>query len=384
MLLKIQCISILLSSVLSTTIGATQVFPVLGPNRFEVTITTAPLTDFKRTDPFAKDSKPREMMISIYNPVTKCDRKKHQAYMPPATAAFMDVKFGAYGLPNGSFPALELETCTSAPKSAKKSSKSKDFPLVLFSGALSTSRLLYNSMLQSIAAAGYLVISIDHPYDADFVEFPDGHTIQGVEIDDADLESALAVRVEDIAYVMQQLGNQSFVDSVVPVYDKGCKPSLRQTVVLGHSFGGAAAASTMRRFPSIGGGINLDGSMFGPVLNSGFQNPFMLMGHENKTQATDPSWKAIWSKLTGWKREFEVKKTAHYSFSDLPLLTQVLGLQKQLPQEVGQLLGTIEGSKMMDLTVSYITTFLDSMLKHQSRGFGNLAKEFPEVVLRSS
>jgi hypothetical protein len=47
-------------------------------------------------------------------------------------------------------------------------------------------------------------------------------------------------------------------------------------------------------------------------------------GHENKTQETDSSWKAVWSKLIRWKREFEIKKAAHYSFLGLPLVTEVL------------------------------------------------------------
>lgn len=358
-----------------------KVLPIIGPHHFDVAITTASLTDTGRIDPFATDNGPRRMMLSIYNPVANCRKKGLQGYMLPATAAFEDAKFAAYGLPNGSFPALELETCTSTTSSSGRSGKMQNFPLVLFSGALGTSRLLYNSMLQSVAAAGYLVVSIDHPFDADFVEFSDGTVIQGVEISDAELDMALATRVDDIAYVHQQLRNQTFVAAVMPGYGQACKASSQRTAVFGHSFGGAAAASAISKIPSLRGGINLDGTMFGPVLDSGLKRPFMLMGHDNKTQETDPSWKAMWAKSTGWKREFEVKNSAHYSFSDLPLVTEVLGLQGNLPHEVGQLLGSIEGSRMMNLTVSYIIAFLDMVLKDKANGVQNLSKEFPEVVL---
>jgi pimeloyl-ACP methyl ester carboxylesterase len=261
--------------------------------------------------------------------------------------------------------------------------KENSLPIVLFSGALSTSRLVYSSMLQSIAAAGYLVISIDHPYDADIVEFPDGASVKGVDIEtDADIELAIATRVQDITFVHRQLSNHSIAKTIAPGLNRGPGGSNLKTAALGHSLGGAAAAAAMLAIPSIRGGVNLDGSMLGPVLQVGLDRPFMLMGHENKTQETDPSWKAIWPALTGWKREFEVKGTAHYSYSDLPLVTETLGLQELLPEEVGQILGTVKGSRMMNITVSYVTAFLDHVLKGKSDDMLDDSNAFPEVILR--
>lgn len=359
------------------------ILPIVGPHDCDVAISTASLTDTGRLDPFFKNGSSRRIMVSSFTPIAGCRHKAFQKYMPPATAAFEDEKFGIYGLPNGSFPALRLETCIAKASSSRRPKKGEPFPFVLFSGALGTSRLLYSSMLQSIAAAGYLVISIDHPYDADVVEFPGGRLIKGVEISDGGLEAALATRVEDIAYVHRQLGNQSFTDALIPGYGAGCRKSSLRTAIVGHSFGGAAAAAAMLRLPSIRGGVNLDGSMFGSVISTGLNRPFLLMGHDNKTQETDPSWKATWPNLTGWKREFEVKEAAHYSFSDLPLITEALGLQGHLPQEVRPLLGTIKGSRIMNLTVSYVTSFLDFVLKDKSDGVLFQGKDFPEVVLRA-
>ncbi|KAF1932133.1 uncharacterized protein M421DRAFT_416860 [Didymella exigua CBS 183.55] len=372
--------SLLFIPLIALSFVTASTLPIVGRHDYEVAISTASLADTGRLDPFAKDGSFRRILVSSFTPIAGCRSKELQDYMPPATAAFEDEKFGAYGLPNESFPALQLETCVSRPSASRRQGKEDAFPLILFSGALGTSRLLYSSMLQSIAAAGYLVISLDHPYDADVVEFPDGTMVEGVDISDDDLEAALTTRVEDIAYVHRQLGNQSFADALFQGQGNGCKKSLRRTAIVGHSFGGAAAASAMLRLPSIRGGVNLDGSMFGTVLSTGLNRPFLLMGHENKTQETDPSWNSIWPNLTGWKKEFEVKQTAHYSFSDLPLVVETLGLQGQLPEEAGQLLGTIEGSRMMNLTVSYVTHFLDFVLKNKSDSVfrGN---NFPEVVL---
>jgi predicted dienelactone hydrolase len=235
-------------------------------------------------------------------------------------------------------------------------------------------------MLQSIAAAGYLVLSIDHPYDADVVEFPNGTLVTEVDIStDAEVELAVTTRVKDMMFVHQQLSNSSAMAKILPGFLRGRRTP--KVAVVGHSLGGAAAAAAMVAMPSVRGGVNLDGTMFGSVLTTGFDRPFMLIGHENKTQETDPSWKAIWPKLTGWKRELEVKKAAHYSFSDLPIITSSLGLQSQLPAEVGQVLGTIEGRRMAGLTVTYVTAFLDKVLKDSSNGIlDGKSKEYPEVV----
>ncbi|KAF2178021.1 PAF acetylhydrolase family protein [Zopfia rhizophila CBS 207.26] len=354
------------------------VLPVVGSHRFDVATTSASLTDSGRLDPFANDGRVRSIMVSGFYPVPACHHERLKPYMPPATTTFQDDKFAAYGLPNGSFQSLYLETCNGSANRSLCSSSS--LPLVLFSGALGTSRLLYNSMLQSVAAAGYLVISIDHPYDADIVEFPNGTIITGAEISsDAEVKLALTTRTEDIAFLHRQIANASITDKLFPGHLHGHR--VPKTAIVGHSLGGAAAAATMLQVPSIRGGLNLDGTMFGPVLTAGLDRPFMLMGHENKTQETDPSWKAIWPQLRGWKKEFEVRGTAHYSFSDLPLITSVLDLQNKLQPEIEQVLGTVEGRRMMKLTVTYVTAFLDMVLKSGSEVMligGN--GEFPEVA----
>ncbi|KAJ4294332.1 hypothetical protein N0V90_008022 [Kalmusia sp. IMI 367209] len=336
------------------------------------------LTDKGRPDPFANDGRDREVMVSGFFPVSACQHERLEAYMPPATASFQDDKFAAYGIPNGTFQSLDLQTCSLSAND--KSCSSGSLPLVVFSGALGTSRMIYNSMLQSLAAAGYLVVSIDHPYDADIVEFPNGTVITGVDISDAELENALNTRTKDIAFLYRQLKRPSVQKKLFPQHRQSSAEP--KTAIIGHSFGGAAAAAAMQQLSFVRGALNLDGTIFGAVLKAGLDRPFMLIGHENKTQETDPSWKATWPQLKGWKKEIEVKGAAHYGFSDLPLITSVLGFQDKLPVEVEQVLGSIEGHRMMNLTVTYVTAFLNMVLKSGSeRDLVRANRKFPEVVV---
>ncbi|KAF2446733.1 PAF acetylhydrolase family protein [Karstenula rhodostoma CBS 690.94] len=351
--------------------------PVVGSNPSDVAITSMSLTDQRRVDPFTKDGRARRIMVSGFSPVSVCRHSHLEAYMPPSTANFEDEKFAAYGLPNGTSQSLGLKGCTA--NGAPRYCSSKTLPLVLFSGALGTSRTIYHSMLQSVAAAGYFVVSVDHPYDADIVEFPNGTIITGVDINDAELDDALTTRVEDIAFLYQELAKPSLRTQLFPMHRHS--GNLPKTAIIGHSFGGATAAAALQQLSYIRGGVNIDGTMFGSVLRTGLNRPFMLIGHENKTQETDPSWKTVWPQLKGWKKEVEVKGAAHYSFSDLPLITSVLGLQDKLPAEVEQVLGSIEGYRMMKLTVAYVTAFLNMALKSGSEGdFVRADTEFSEVV----
>lgn len=352
--------------------------PIIGTHSLNVSTMSMPLIDTRRQDPFKNDGRAREIMVSSFFPVSACQREQLEAYMPRITAAYQDDKFAAYGLPNGSFRSLDLQTCKLSTHCTSSSFDSH--PLVVFSGALGTSRMLYNSMLQSIAAAGYLVVSVDHPYDADIVEFPNGTVITGIDISDDELQDALNTRTEDIAFLYRQLKRQSVQKKLFPQHRSSDAPL--RTAIIGHSFGGATAATSMEQLPFIRGGLNLDGTMFGSVLKAGLDRPFMLIGHENKTQETDPSWKAIWPQLKGWKKEIEVKKAAHYSFSDLPLIASALGVQDKLPSEVKLVLGSIEGHRMMSLVVAYVTAFLNMVLKSGSeRDLTRADRLFPEVVL---
>ncbi|PVI04065.1 PAF acetylhydrolase family protein [Periconia macrospinosa] len=335
------------------------------------------LTDLSRVDPFSHNGQARSVMVSSFFPVSDCYKKSLTPYMPPGTGKFTDEKFSAYGLPDQTFQNITIETCEKFRTSSRSSSEA--LPLVIFSGALGTSRHLYNALLQNVAANGYLVVSIDHPYDADIVEFPDGTIIHGVNISDAEVELALSTRVSDVHFVYQQLQNQKVAGKLF--HGHLSRGKLPKTAMFGHSLGGATAASAMPNMSTILGAVNLDGTLFGPVLTHGLDSPLMLIGHENKTRETDPSWTELWPRLRGWKKEYEIKNTAHYSFSDLPLIASVLGIQNQLPLEVKGMIGMMEGKRAMQLTVDYVTAFLDMVLKSSSGNeLGKLDKRYIEAV----
>lgn len=83
----------------------------------------------------------------------------------------------------------------------------------MFSPGAGTPRLYYGALAQSLARSGYAVITIDHPYDADVVEFPDGTLVfnTNITLDIPSLKKVVLTRVSDASFVLTQLGQLSVV-----------------------------------------------------------------------------------------------------------------------------------------------------------------------------
>ena len=80
------------------------------------------------------------------------------------------------------------------------------------------------------------------------------------------------------------------------------------------------------------------------------------------------------------QKEIEVEGAQHYSFSDVPLVAAVLGFQGMLPSAAEEVLGRVEGRRMMEIMVGFVVAGLDRGLKSRSEaGFEKAFKEFPEV-----
>jgi dienelactone hydrolase len=323
-------------------------------------------------------------MISIFTPITSSDCDASLApYVDSSTAAFLDQKFSTFGIPPGLFGSLQLQVCSPKPKAkSRHSPKLAKQNLLVFSPALGTTRIFYSTLAQQLASTGYIVVTVDHPYDVDIVSFPDNSTILGVDIPDASLPLALNTRVKDISFVVNQIRRPSFAKDHFAGLKLACDGGLEvsQIGVFGHSFGGAAAAEAMLYDSRLEVGANLDGTFFGKVLEQGLKKPFLIFAHEGKNRTNDPSWEAIWPKLKGWKRELMLDKSAHYTFSDLPMIAKTFGFADQ----VASFLGTIDGGRAGEIVSVYVGSFFGLFMdKKKTALFDGKSSKFPEVSFAS-
>lgn len=360
--------------IFSSVTYATTILPKpSGP--FDVYYNTAKMVDGGRIDPFDPKKGHRAVMTSIYLPVRCRGDLETIAYLPPKTAEVESEVFAAYGLPNGTLQSLNLQVCPGPLRSQLQEAEKR--PVVLFSPAQNTPRHLYGLIAQAVASHGYIVVSIDHPYDADVVEFPDGSTVLAIDMTDEQILVDVDTRAADVSFVLNQLSCPGSVKDLLPG-SKGLKTN--KVAMFGHSLGGAAAAQAMLRDKRIVGGINLDGSFFSSVIKKGLDRPFLIFGHENKTQATDDTWAETWSHLRSWKLELGLAKSQHYTFSDLPALLNLLHAPKEILEAAAERVGTLDGLRALDIVQTYVVAFLDLVLHHKNpKILRQTVTEFPEV-----
>lgn len=110
-------------------------------------------------------------MISLFYPILPQHLNMEAPYMPPETARVEDVELQALGLksPNGTFEKLALILAASDPFQNLTQQPLCDYPLAIFMPAEDSSRLWYSQIASTIASNGYIVVTIDAPYDVDVV-----------------------------------------------------------------------------------------------------------------------------------------------------------------------------------------------------------------------
>jgi dienelactone hydrolase len=355
---------------------------------------TLKLVDTARIDPYNASSGSRALMISLFYPIPKSSCKKicQTPYMPPVTASYIDATVAALGIPNGTFASIRLQECCSTPATAAKDVSK--FPLVLFSTGLEGSRLQYSAMAQELASAGYAVATMDHTYETEVVEFPDGTVIPRLNDTYLDpeipgrLEFIFSVREADARFILRQLGRKDVVQKLVPGAKSGFGIDANRgdkVGFYGHSFGGALAVAALLSPQSpISAAANLDGQQFGTLSDS--KRPALYFGRAQPSphnRTLDATWAAAWTHMKGWRREIAAKDIEHNTFTDTGLLVKAAaeaGLE--LGDAVKDIIGTLDGARSFEIITDVVRAFFDLTLKGKNtKLFDRGDKAYPELVV---
>lgn len=249
------------------------------------------------------------------------------------------------------------------------------FPVLIFSHGFGSVNISNTRQMEHLASNGYVIFSISHPYDASVTAFTDGRTVgfqdnfgqmdpnpEGVEYfkgfmnkenpEDVRSENLLKysrtaawapptlnVWVQDTIFVRDYLET---LNSNMEFF-KG-KLDLKRTGIFGHSFGGATAAFVCSLDKRFSAGLNYDGLQF-DWDGWGFEQPFMMMtaeDHKGMNSFMDSS-------LTGPLYRINVKNANHLSFSDLSLISPLLGM--------------IKGERISEIVNTYTLSFFDTYVK---------------------
>lgn len=399
--LLLACTGLTACSAAALVASSSQVLLPKPTGFYQVGLSVAEMIDHSRTQPFAPDVEPRRLMISVFYPVVPQHPTIPGTYMPPETAHVEDVELSSEGLkaPKGTFEKVALNVASNKAYKNLTHQPPCQYPLAIFMPAEATTRLFYSQIVSTIASNGYIVVSIDAPYDVDVVEYPDGSLALINQTlwnnpNNTELAAtgflAIETRAQDVSFVLDQLSNKTLAHSLIPnLPASGINTT--HTAMFGHSLGGSTAFSILEQDARVLGGLDMDGGLFGPGLAAGTSKPVMLMGHAKHTRdaAGDPtqaSWAAAWPGLKGWRRTVVVAETLHYDFSDYPVVFESLGITpgvKVATAADGIQLGTMGGKRASQVVSSYVTAFLDFVIFGKcSALLEGPVNEFPEVTFQ--
>jgi dienelactone hydrolase len=316
--------------------------------------TSVHLTDKSRQDPWVPSAGKRELMVSLWFPAKS--RGAHRArYMTPEESKLVLEGTETTGVP----PDILSRTRTNAYTDAKP--LGGRHPLVVLSPGFTWPRTSLTALAEELASHGYVVAGIDHTYENFATTFPDGRVTTcaacSLDVDDfatLDVES----RARDVSFVLDELVRYPFVDPA-------------RIGMAGMSIGGASVGESMLTDSRIGAGVDLDGTTFKPLPESGLSRPFMFFT-EN---ASDPSLDRDWQRLTGWKRWLRVTGSVHQSFADYDMLAQQIGVD----------LGSrLTGTRSVEITRRYVRAFFDLHLNGEPQPLLDPPSRcYPEVSAHS-
>ena len=345
---------------------------LLGPNL--VGTVAFEVVDYNRLDPYAPTPQPRDLMISVFYPVQHVRRYSLAPVYTPKYAAYRDA---IVGLAPGSAATIVSQ----AYKGAYLHTSSSSLPsLIFFSPGYAGSRQDYTAAMSNLASHGYIVVGLDHPYDTGFIDYPDGRNTTGINLLESEesITAATLNRVKDAQFVLNALTTNNTIAQKIP----GVHGKIKQPKVgfFGHSLGGATAANAMFADSRFDCGVNMDGTIHGPVVEGGLSKPVMFMNTELHNRTSDPSWATLWDKLSGFRLELTVINSTHISFNDQAYLYDELRAIGGIP-DLGDLFGTVGGKRILEIEYAYLSAFFDKCLLNQKEPLleGPSAK-YPEVV----
>ncbi|MBB5911118.1 alpha/beta hydrolase family protein [Actinoalloteichus hymeniacidonis] len=342
--------------------------------------TSLHLVDESRSD-YWRPEEDRELMVGLWYPAIAPTSKRAEY----TSAAVSERIVAGHGVdaPGDSLTRVETHSFRDAiPRPARGGR-----PLVLLSPGAGLSRESLTSLAEELASRGNIVATMDHKYEAQGIEFPDGRVTGCLlceEKTSRELGAAMAEgRSADASFVIDELTGRD------PAWWAGMLIDESRIAMAGHSLGGATAYLAMATDNRIDAGVNMDGTIFTTVAGEGLDRPFMLFGglpHDRPVdhEDYDETWAREWAHLEGWRRWIQVCNADHMGFTDIPLLAEAFDIPPtQTPQCAADEVGLPTGERSVEITRAYLSEFVDHHLAGKESDLLDApAPDFPEVEFR--
>ncbi|MEV6561022.1 hypothetical protein AB0M22_35240 [Nocardia sp. NPDC051756] len=198
------------------------------------------------------------------------------------------------------------------------------WPVVLFSPGYGAPRAFYTGLIADLASRGFIVLTVDHPYEVAVTELADGTiatTREHFLDDDPDqsryMSGQLDVRTADLRFVVDQLQRPDIMGPRL-----SGRLDTEHVAAIGHSFGGAAAAAAVATDARIKAAANIDGTLYGTLPQQSLTKPFLLLESDHAETGHGAPYldgnRALLDRLQAGGFRYEIAEANHYSFTDAP------------------------------------------------------------------
>jgi hypothetical protein len=320
-------------------------------------------TDQSRIDTLAPHAgTKRELVVWAWYPAVHQAHGQRASYLPQKWGQLSDQERDFLGLP---FIQTNDSIQTNSIEHAPLATQAERYPVLIFEPGMGNISAQYTALLEDLASDGYIIFAISPTYSANMVVFPDGRvasaTSAGSLDDNVGLQAAgdqlVPVWAKDVSFVMDKLDmlNTKAGDMFSKHLD------LTRLGVFGHSFGGATAVQVCHLDARCKAGIDLDGVLFGDVVQTGLDKPFMVIQHDTGV-CSDSDCRSFQREIQstlhpvphGASYNLSIKGTEHFNFSDYAAYFS--------PLQLLGLLGSIDGVRGLQITHTYVRAFFDTYL----------------------
>ncbi len=243
------------------------------------------------------------------------------------------------------------------------------YPLIIFSHGKGGYKSQNTIQFEELASQGYVVVSVDHSYDAVITVFSDGTIAPYVsddpkkvgdpELADSITQKKLSARVADIKFVLDKIWldiNSTPLFSIIDTSKIG---------MFGHSFGVATTILSLQSDNRIDVSAGLDG-WFIPLSNEqlikGLNKPFLHIGRKSWGFSSN-NYEKMEKLMNNSKAEnahYPVKRLKHFDFMD-GSYSASLAIKLVLPH-----MSTYNKSKIKDLMNKMLLAYFNSTLKEDN------------------
>jgi len=345
------------------------------------------LTDASRRELYSGRDEVRRFMIQVWYPSEPSASDKHAPWMDnaeivaPAIATYID-------MPSFFLDHLKLVKIP-AFKDSKVAQTNQGFPIILFSHGWNGFNAQNTGQALQLASHGFVVIGVQHTYGAVITVFPDG-TVSPNNPNalppDTTPQDEYEVTAQKL--VNQWSGDLGFTLDFMQAQDKDSTSpffgalDLARVGVYGHSTGGGAAiqfCGTDPRCKAVLGQDPFIRPVSYEVINNGVPQPAFFMFSQRWADDVNSRNNQLFNKFIPHVKEsfgaVSIAGTAHFDFSDLPLLSP-------LAPQLG-LKGPINGKRVTTIVNDYLISFFETTLNGQSLGLFNNPSPYSEIKTRN-